>query len=71
MIAESLPSGVQLIGGHTGLTSEGDPYLRVFLTDGGVLLPGESTKQTLQFTVPQGAAPVSYNLDLRSGQGNP
>ena len=71
MIAESLPSGVQLIGLHTGLTSEGDPYLRVFLTNGGVLLPGESTKQTLQFTVPQGAAPVSYNLDLRSGQGNP
>jgi hypothetical protein len=70
MITESLPSGVQLIGAHTGLTSEGDPYLRVFLTN-GVLLPGESTKQTLLFKVPQVEAPVSYNLDLRSGQGNP
>jgi hypothetical protein len=70
MIAESLPSDVQLIGHHTGITSNGDPYLRLFLTD-GVLLPGQSTTQTLDFKVPQGAAPVSYNLDLRSGQGNP
>jgi len=70
MIAESLPSDVQLIGRHTGTTSNGDPYLRVFLTD-GVLLPGQSTTQTLDFKVPQGAARVSYNLDLRSGQGKP
>jgi hypothetical protein len=70
MIAESLPRNVQLIGRHTGVTSSGSPYLRVFLTD-GVLLPGQSTTQTLDFKVPQGAARVSYNLDLRSGQGNP
>jgi len=70
MIAESLPSDVQLIGRHTGITSNGDPYLRVYLTN-GVLLPGQSTMQTLDFKVPQGAARVSYNLDLRSGQGNP
>jgi hypothetical protein len=70
MIAESLPSDVQLIGRHTGITSNGDPYLRVFLTD-GVLLPGQSTTQSLDFKVPRGAARVSYNLDLRSGQGNP
>ena len=70
MIAQSLPSGVLLIGRHTGVTSNGDPYLRIFLTN-GVLLPGHSTVQTLNFKVPQGAAPVSYNLDLRSGQGNP
>ncbi len=70
MIAESLPSDVQLIGRHTGTTSNGDPYLRLYLTD-GVLLPGQSTTQTLNFKVPQGAAPASYNLDLRSGQGNP
>jgi len=70
MVAESLPSGVLLIGRHTGVTSNGDPYLRVFLTN-GVLLPGQSTKQTLEFKVPRGAAPVSYNLNLRSGQGNP
>jgi cytochrome c peroxidase len=70
MIAESLPSGVQLIGRNSGVTSNGDPYLRVFLTS-GVLLPGQRTMQTLNFKVPQGVAPVSYNLDLRSGQGNP
>jgi len=70
MIAESLPSGVQLIGRNSGVTSNGDPYLRVFLAS-GVLLPGQRTMQTLNFKVPQGVAPVSYNLDLRSGQGNP
>jgi hypothetical protein len=59
-----------LIGRHTGVTSSGDPYLRVFLTN-GVLLPGQSTKQTLNFKAPKAAVPVSYNLDLRSGQGNP
>jgi hypothetical protein len=70
MIAESLPRNVQLIGRHTGIASNGAPYLRLFLTD-GVLLPGQSTTQTLDFKVPQGVARVSYNLDLRSGQGNP
>lgn len=70
VIAEGLPIGVQLIGRHTGVASTGAPYLRVFLTD-GVLLPGESTVQTLRLKLPQGSAPLSYGLDLRSGQGNP
>ncbi|HEY2403364.1 MAG TPA: cytochrome c peroxidase [Steroidobacteraceae bacterium] len=70
MIAESLPRNVQLIGRHTGTASNGAPYLRVFLTD-GVLLPGQSTTQTLDFRVPPGVTHASYNLDLRSGQGNP
>lgn len=70
VIAEGLPKGVQLIGPHTGVTSTGAPYLRVYLTD-GVLSPGESTVQTLSFKVPQGSAPLSYSLDLLSGQGKP
>ncbi|MEO8662215.1 MAG: cytochrome c peroxidase [Bryobacteraceae bacterium] len=56
----------------SGTTSQGDPYIRVFLTD-GVLPPSQSIAQTLIFTR-QGAdnaSPVTYSLDLLSGQGNP
>ncbi len=70
VIAKGLPSGVQLIGPHTGVTSTGAPYLRVYLTN-GVLKPGDSTVQTLRFKLPQGSARLSYSLDLLSGQGNP
>ncbi len=70
VIANGLPSGVQLIGPHTGVTSTNAPYLRVYLTN-GVLNPGDSTMQTLRFKLPQGSARLSYNLDLLSGQGNP
>jgi Di-haem cytochrome c peroxidase len=70
VVAEGLPGGVQLIGPHTGVTSTGAPYLRVYLTN-GVLNPGDSTVQTLQFKLPQGSTRLSYSLDLLSGQGNP
>ncbi len=70
VITEDLPRDVHLVGRHTGVTRSGAPYLRVFLTD-GVLLPGESTVQTLRLKLPQGATPVRYGIDLRSGQGNP
>ena len=70
VIAEGLPSGVQLIGRHTGITSNGDPYLRVFLTN-GVLLPGQSTVQTLSFKRPDESQSTKYQLTLLSGQGNP
>jgi hypothetical protein len=70
VITEGLPRDVRLIGRHTGITSAGAPYLRAFLTD-GVLLPGQSTVQTLRLKLPEAAAPVRYGLALRSGQGNP
>ncbi len=54
----------------SGFTSAGDPYLRVFLPD-GVLLPGQSTVQTLRFKRVSNAPPVGYTLVLLSGQGNP
>jgi hypothetical protein len=54
----------------TGNTSAGDPYLRLFLSD-GVLLPGQSIVQTLIFKRPGNAPPVSYTLSLLSGQGTP
>jgi hypothetical protein len=54
----------------SGTTSTGDPYLRVFLSD-GVLKAGESITRTLQFQRMAGAPSVSYTLDFLSGQGNP
>jgi hypothetical protein len=56
----------------SGITRGGDPYIRVFLPD-GVLQPGQNIVQTLIFRRPGGnnAPPVSYALDLLSGQGKP
>ena len=54
----------------SGITSTGDPYLRVFLRD-GVLLPGQSIVRTLRFRRESHAPPVSYTLMILSGQGNP
>ena len=54
----------------SGIASTGDPYLRLFLTD-GVLLPGQSIVTTLLFKRVSNAPPVSYTLSLLSGQGNP
>jgi len=56
----------------SGITSSGDPYIRVFLRD-GVLQPDQSIVQTLVFRRRGGnnVPPVDYSLDLLSGQGNP
>jgi hypothetical protein len=64
-----LASGIQMENA-SGNTSGGDPYLRVFLA-GGVLMPGQSSVQTLVFKRPGNAPQVSYTLSLLSGQGNP
>jgi hypothetical protein len=58
---------VQLIN-SSGNTTEGSPYLRVFINN-GELLPGQSTWQTLSFKTPNGSALVNYSLELWSGQG--
>jgi hypothetical protein len=70
VIAEGLPPGVQLLNRSSGTTSTAEPYLRVFLPN-GVLLPGQSTVQTLRFKRPDGSQPIRYQLRLLSGQGNP
>jgi hypothetical protein len=56
----------------SGITSGGDPYIRVFLHD-GVLNPEQSIEQALVFSGPpgKGASPGHYSLDLLSGQGQP
>jgi hypothetical protein len=70
VIAEGLPPGVRLLNKHSATTSTGAPYLRVFLPN-GVLLPGQSTVQTLRFKRPDGSQRLRYQLKLLSGQGNP
>jgi hypothetical protein len=69
MIARGLGGGARLENA-SGVTSQGDPYLRVFLSD-GVLLPGQSIVRTLQFKRHGHGARVPYSLVLLSGQGNP
>jgi cytochrome c peroxidase len=71
IIVRGLPHETELENA-SGTTHSGDPYIRVFLPD-GVLQPGQNIVQTLVFKRPGGnnASPVSYFLDLLSGQGNP
>jgi hypothetical protein len=71
IVVQGLASGIQLENA-SGATSTGHPYIRVFLPN-GVLQPGQNIVQTLIFKGLGGnnAPPVSYSLDLLSGQGNP
>ena len=81
IIVQGLASQFQLENA-SGTTSNGAPYIRVFLSD-GVLLAGQSITQTLTFTRREPVkaegegqegrrVPVTgYSLHLLSGQGNP
>lgn len=69
MIARGLPDRIEMENASS-MTSNREPYLRVFLTN-GVLLPGQSTIQTLRFKRQGNPPPVSYALTPLSGQGNP
>lgn len=70
VVVRGLPASVQLRNA-SGVTRAGDPYIRVFLDD-GVLNPGQSIIQALNFRRTEGsAAPITYVLDFLSGQGNP
>jgi hypothetical protein len=69
VIARGLPPQVSLVNA-SGVTSTGDPYLRVFLPN-GVLNPGQSITETLVFQGPPNALQANYDLDFLSGQGNP
>jgi len=68
VIVQGLERGVRLANA-SGVTSGGDPYLRVFLPD-GVLRPGQSIVERLVLEGPAHAR-VNYSLKLLSGQGNP
>jgi hypothetical protein len=69
IVAQGLPDSIRM-DNASGITSNGDPYLRVFLRD-GVLRPGQSLTEELRFRLENGAPPVSYTVVLLSGQGNP
>jgi cytochrome c peroxidase len=68
IVVHGLSNGVRLANA-SGVTSSGDPYLRVFLTN-GALLPGQSITERLSFTRPN-PLPARYSLTLLSGQGKP
>jgi hypothetical protein len=69
IVVRGLPDDVELRHA-SGTTTDGDPYVRVFLRN-GVLLPGQSFSQELEFEKPRRSPPVSYTLELLSGQGEP
>jgi cytochrome c peroxidase len=69
MIARGLSFEIEMENA-SGRTSTGDPFLRLFLSD-GVLLPGQSIVASLRFKRLSHAPSVSYTLQLLSGQGNP
>ena len=69
IVVQGLSDRIRLVNA-SGTTSTGNPYLRVFLTN-GVLLPGQSIVETLRFERESHAPPLSYSLKLLSGQGNP
>jgi hypothetical protein len=68
-IARGLPRDVKLANA-TGMTSTGEPYVRLFLNQ-GVLEPGKSTFVALFFQRPANVPRANYRLELLSGQGNP
>jgi len=73
LIAKSLSNGVRLVNA-SGVTSGGEPYLRVFLPE-GVLMPGQSIERALTFQRPPRSERerprYTYTLNALSGQGNP
>jgi hypothetical protein len=66
VIVSGLPSDARLLNA-SGTTSEGDPYLRLFLPD-GVLNPTDSVDVRLRIAGDEGGRPT---FKLLSGQGNP
>jgi hypothetical protein len=71
IVVRGLSNGIRL-DNASGRTRSGDPYIRVFLPN-GVLEPGQNIVQAFMFRRRGGsnAPPVSYALDVLSGQGNP
>jgi hypothetical protein len=54
----------------SGITTTGEPYLRVFLPN-GVLNPGDSISRSLVFLGPEHGRDLNYTLKFLSGQGRP
>jgi hypothetical protein len=69
MIVKGLSANAELENA-SGVTSSGDPYIRIFLP-GGILTSGQSITQPLVFGRKRGGAGLSYTLSFLSGQGTP
>lgn len=69
VIARGLSFDIEMVNA-SGTTSDGDPYRRLFLPN-GVLAPGQSLEVALEFKRHAKAPPVSFSLQLLSGQGTP
>jgi len=69
VVVRGLPAWVRL-SNASGLTHDGDPYIRVFLQD-GVLQPGARVIQRLVFSGAGRRALPSHGIQLLSGQGKP
>jgi hypothetical protein len=69
VIVRGLPAGVRLTNA-SGMTHNGEPYIRVFLRD-GVLQPGQRITQRLMFSGGRAGRPPAFGITLLSGQGVP
>ena len=69
MVVQGLSRKVRLVNA-SGVTSGGDPYIRVFLPD-GVLQPSQTISRTLRFEGNPQFSSLKYSLKFLSGQGNP
>jgi cytochrome c peroxidase len=70
VVVEGLSDSRARLLNAEGLTSSGEPYLRVYLEE-GVLRPGGRIPQTLRFERPRDGGPLRYRIKLLSGQGTP
>ena len=69
IVVRGLPPGTRLTNA-SGVTHDGDPYIRVFLPS-GVLAPGQHIIRRLAFSGPTRKGQRRYRLTLLSGQGAP
>jgi hypothetical protein len=69
VVAQGL-KGRGRLANASGLTSSGDPYLRIYLPD-GVLQPGQSVVVPMQVRRQEHDSRPNYRIVLLSGQGTP
>jgi len=77
IVIDDLPRGVSLANAD-GETSDGDPFIRIFLDDNdGTLLPNQDLRTRLVFSgvrnanPRRGIRPVNFSTTFLSGQGTP
>ena len=71
IVVENLSPGAQLLN-KSGTTSDGKPFIRVFLDENdGTLVPGGSVVSSLRFLRSPRAPRLSFSLKFLSGQGTP